>query len=109
MIGEPVCGVGEHRCWLVDERHLIELRSCSIAVGIHAIFELRELDHVARTALACDQSRDLVCRTILLRQRRLGVLLGAHPPFKVDRSEEHTSELQSLMRHSYAVYCLQKK
>src|SRR3546814_3680703 len=27
----------------------------------------------------------------------------------VDRSEEHTSELQSLMRHSYAVFCLKKK
>src|SRR3546814_7307731 len=25
------------------------------------------------------------------------------------RSEEHTSELQSLMRHSYAAFCLQKK
>src|SRR3546814_3017479 len=25
------------------------------------------------------------------------------------RSEEHTSELQSLMRHSYAVFCLEKK
>src|SRR3546814_1936068 len=29
--------------------------------------------------------------------------LGAH------RSEEHTSELQSLMRNSYAVFCLNKK
>src|SRR3546814_5257591 len=29
-------------------------------------------------------------------------LLGA----KADRSEEHTSELQSLMRTSYAVFCL---
>src|SRR3546814_4077585 len=27
----------------------------------------------------------------------------------LDRSEEHTSELQSLMRSSYAVFCLQKK
>src|SRR3546814_4550342 len=26
-----------------------------------------------------------------------------------DRSEEHTSELQSLMRSSYAVFCLKKK
>src|SRR3546814_9484382 len=26
-----------------------------------------------------------------------------------DRSEEHTSELQSLMRTSYAVFCLKKK
>src|SRR3546814_6492152 len=28
---------------------------------------------------------------------------------RVDRSEEHTSELQSLMRISYAVFCLKKK
>src|SRR3546814_7243597 len=28
---------------------------------------------------------------------------------KGDRSEEHTSELQSLMRISYAVFCLKKK
>src|SRR3546814_3283355 len=34
----------------------------------------------------------------------------ADPPRRtVDRSEEHTSELQSLMRISYAVFCLQKK
>src|SRR3546814_9744907 len=29
--------------------------------------------------------------------------------FYADRSEEHTSELQSLMRISYAVFCLNKK
>src|SRR3546814_8120615 len=28
---------------------------------------------------------------------------------QIDRSEEHTSELQSLMRISYAVFCLKKK
>src|SRR3546814_8548236 len=33
---------------------------------------------------------------------------GVAQPF-VDRSEEHTSELQSLMRISYAVFCLKKK
>src|SRR3546814_3286836 len=40
---------------------------------------------------------------------------GTRPPFFVDddgrsarRSEEHTSELQSLMRISYAVFCLKK-
>src|SRR3546814_6457553 len=31
------------------------------------------------------------------------------PPAVADRSEEHTSELQSLMRTSYAVFCLKKK
>src|SRR3546814_3613356 len=30
-------------------------------------------------------------------------------PVKLIRSEEHTSELQSLMRISYAVFCLKKK
>src|SRR3546814_12612114 len=30
-------------------------------------------------------------------------------PLAVSRSEEHTSELQSLMRISYAVFCLKKK
>src|SRR3546814_5753248 len=38
---------------------------------------------------------------------------GAHrqamPLALGDRSEEHTSELQSLMRISYAVFCLKKK
>src|SRR3546814_1167026 len=29
--------------------------------------------------------------------------------YLMDRSEEHTSELQSLMRISYAVFCLKKK
>src|SRR3546814_11062584 len=35
--------------------------------------------------------------------------LITHAHFRWDRSEEHTSELQSLMRISYAVFCLKKK
>src|SRR3546814_5243102 len=38
--------------------------------------------------------------------RRAAAHLRHHP---ADRSEEHTSELQSLMRISYAVFCLKKK
>src|SRR3546814_9436444 len=34
---------------------------------------------------------------------------GRRRKWKVHRSEEHTSELQSLMRISYAVFCLKKK
>src|SRR3546814_5500525 len=57
------------------------------------------------------------------------MIIGNHPPIDLrphtliivpagqsfcidaadDRSEEHTSELQSLMRISYAVFCLKKK
>src|SRR3546814_1470341 len=36
-------------------------------------------------------------------------LLKARPYGFICRSEEHTSELQSLMRISYAVFCLKKK
>src|SRR3546814_5450086 len=44
--------------------------------------------------------------------RELGVVALAREGGQVhdgDRSEEHTSELQSLMRISYAVFCLKKK
>src|SRR3546814_7876878 len=36
-------------------------------------------------------------------------LRPSEPPDSPARSEEHTSELQSLMRISYAVFCLKKK
>src|SRR3546814_3229774 len=37
------------------------------------------------------------------------LLSGVFPPSMIGRSEVHTSELQSLMRSSYAVFCLKKK
>src|SRR3546814_6819811 len=37
------------------------------------------------------------------------VRFGIEPDRNGPRSEEHTSELQSLMRISYAVFCLKKK
>src|SRR3546814_10305065 len=49
-------------------------------------------------------------RVEILRELRLGlydVLVGVN--LLRERSEEHTSELQSLMRISYAVFCLKKK
>src|SRR3546814_7333769 len=36
-------------------------------------------------------------------------ICGRDQPHQRGRSEEHTSELQSLMRISYAVFCLKKK
>src|SRR3546814_2046262 len=41
--------------------------------------------------------------------RRHGGGSGLSVPRMTARSEEHTSELQSLMRISYAVFCLKKK
>src|SRR3546814_6780150 len=37
------------------------------------------------------------------------IAASGSPPASTNRSEEHTSELQSLMRISYAVFCLKKK
>src|SRR3546814_4565262 len=49
-------------------------------------------------------------------RKQFGQLIGKNQAvshkiadMKVGRSEEHTSELQSLMRISYAVFCLKKK
>src|SRR3546814_8940961 len=41
--------------------------------------------------------------------RHVGALLDCGIRIENVRSEEHTSELQSLMRISYAVFCLKKK
>src|SRR3546814_5265180 len=43
------------------------------------------------------------------RQGRTDPGVDRQPDRKSTRSEEHTSELQSLMRNSYAVFCLKKK
>src|SRR3546814_8164958 len=51
----------------------------------------------------------------IVRERRHAVLLHKLRAREIERhlrprrSEEHTSELQSLMRTSYAVFCLQKQ
>src|SRR3546814_5128154 len=44
-----------------------------------------------------------------LRSVEEALLATAREQSLFDRSEEHTSELQSLMRISYAVFCLKKK
>src|SRR3546814_9901850 len=70
------------------------------ATGAAAVFRTaagRAADRQrARTAPRIGQ-----CRCRPRRYRGAGTLAG-------DRSEEHTSELQSLMRISYAVLCLKK-
>src|SRR3546814_9166863 len=53
------------------------------------------LDYSGAAGDACGRLFRVPARTARLRS--------------VDRSEEHTSELQSLMRISYAVFCLKKK
>src|SRR3546814_4795837 len=51
----------------------------------------------------------LTCSSILSLFIMLDPTRNASAPHFFRRSEEHTSELQSLMRISYAVFCLKKK
>src|SRR3546814_1150667 len=73
----------------VEETHKPELRGKAFAVG----GKPDERGVVASCSYAA---------------RRNGVR-SAMPMSQALRSEEHTSELQSLMRISYAVFCLKKK
>src|SRR3546814_4295256 len=64
------------------------------------------LDQQARCfafAVEHEHARTGIIRTHVTAQRE------QHPAIKHRRSEEHTSELQSLMRNSYAVFCLKTK
>src|SRR3546814_3989727 len=54
---------------------------------------------------SAEHAPDLVCSAV----HRLAVGYVNEQGHDVRRSEEHTSELQSLMRISYAVFCLKKK
>src|SRR3546814_3657548 len=66
-------------------------------------------------ALRCrlgDLETEALLVVVALERRSLGLAVRAGVGLeqgRVQRSEEHTSELQSLMRISYAVFCLQKK
>src|SRR3546814_4772946 len=53
---------------------------------------------------------ELAARAVqVMEQFSITSLLVAGEDGRPERSEEHTSELQSLMRISYAVFCLKKK
>src|SRR3546814_6552239 len=77
---------------LALRRHEIEDAAGDVFAGAVTALELE--------ALAREQ------RGEVLEQ---GLVLRSFQRLAVDRSEEHTSELQSLMRISYAVFCLKKK
>src|SRR3546814_10481548 len=69
--------------------------------------EMKRTFVMAALCSLCPLSRN---RCIHERERIVDLVLGRIAAKAVtDRSEEHTSELQSLMRISYAVFCLKKK
>src|SRR3546814_4658714 len=81
-----------------------------VEVGGHGVAD-RRLRRAAGAGLAGAQQQGVAreVRQLVVFERR-GARIGVAPLVqRVERSEEHTSELQSLMRISYAVFCLKKK
>src|SRR3546814_3853432 len=70
------------------------------------IFSMDSSLSARAVALAAEQARPEAGAGAGLRD---SALIGEGEPLGLLRSEEHTSELQSLMRISYAVFCLKKK
>src|SRR3546814_5477461 len=66
--------------------------------------DMDEMPGSSRMGLAVAKQADLVTDGAVAKLRRAQTRRCPTP-----RSEEHTSELQSLMRISYAVFCLKKK
>src|SRR3546814_4461667 len=95
-----------------------QIKKLSLELGGNApfiVFDDADLDAAVEGALAAkfrNAGQTCVCAN------RLFVQDGVYDAFaakfvaavaRLKRSEEHTSELQSLMRISYAVFCLKKK
>src|SRR3546814_3559855 len=93
---------------LKGARHVIDIRAIGLVAGIEL-----EPRPGAPTARAMELFHACFDNGLLVRAT--GDIIALSPPLIVEkpqideRSEEHTSELQSIMRISYAVFCLNKK
>src|SRR3546814_7401883 len=102
--------VERHRQRIAPERQLAQQREGAVKAG--AMVGAR--DHQPAFAIGMDAKRAVACASdarAVEPDRAFG-LRGSperRQPALEFRSEEHTSELQSLMRISYAVFCLKKK
>src|SRR3546814_4177836 len=107
MVGVPATGHRSQRRPAADD--------LVVAPGIERIARRPGVGQIQRRAW--DQRLEaLVGRKLAdaFERRHIAVQIGktvlvVRPDIEKRRSEEHTSELQSLMRISYAVFCLNKK
>src|SRR3546814_2444995 len=107
------CGVGEIR-QLITQRRLRN-RVIERSVIRQKLSSFDAISHIQLFQHLTHPLVDRVRRDIHQTRNLLGVLLlidvphGFNLRLRKQRSEEHTSELQSLMRISYAVFCWKKK
>src|SRR3546814_3139580 len=81
------------------------LASVQLDLDVNASRQLELHQRVHGFVVGVDNVQHALVRAGLVLVARIFVDVRRYQ----DRSEEHTSELQSLMRISYAVFCLKKK
>src|SRR3546814_4744017 len=91
-VDDPTLAVGDPAGPGIERPHPVAGRNHVPQVEVDAAYSLRR-----GVRITVVEERDHLCWVI------------RHTSKVRERSEEHTSELQSLMRISYAVFCLKKK
>src|SRR3546814_10897697 len=94
---------------LIADYHARGFQIATHAIGDAAIEQVLSGYERAIGNAAGSQRRHLIEHCGFLSQSQLDRMARAGVLPAPQRSEEHTSELQSLMRIQYAVFCLQKK
>src|SRR3546814_10327588 len=100
-----VIGTGTDRRRGREALEVVGTQRVDQGIGLHAVTADELLEEAVLQRLAQDGHAGAV--PIVDEHQRIGT--PASELGELRRSEEHTSELQSLMRISYAVFCLKKK
>src|SRR3546814_4464486 len=99
--GSPKSFAVDGRRALVNLMDQVRRAEPAIAIDVPAMPDRIKVAGIEFVEFATDEQEAVELATML---RQLGFARAAR-----HRSEEHTSELQSLMRISYAVFCLKKQ
>src|SRR3546814_1953624 len=101
--------IGSHETFpkiaTAPRRQDIFKRQRAIAYGHHGVGLIRERGMITGSKISTPIHLDMILRS----QRAIFGHRSYEHQLLFERSEEHTSELQSLMRISYAVFCLKNK
>src|SRR3546814_4393667 len=105
------------RCVVLNDTGTAEIYTYGDSLSLHDALPISAADagalHAARRQRrrrrAAPRRRDAQGRGLAFRDRGKRRRAAARAHHRERRSEEHTSELQSLMRISYAVFCWKKK
>src|SRR3546814_5516033 len=83
--------------------------SWPLRAGLHTCYNGGDSEQLTRESMLISKNRLSSDCSLKLESMKAESLVIADQHAAVNRSEEHTYELQSLMRNSYAVFCLKKK